>query len=328
MKNRSITIRLIIFLITLLFTGLQPGFCAALITTIELKNDVQVDNDQIFLGEIACIKGGDQKFIHKLEKIVIGKAPLPGKTRIVDRKYIKLRLKQCKINLHHTKFNAPEQIKISRSVVEISKNKIRNLVLQTLKKKIARSNSRAKIKTIFVRHNIVLPKGDSSYQIAYPKNSLLSGREYIDVIFQVGIHFKKKIRVMVEFESLTEVIVTKRQLNRYTIISKKDLYFKTMDSEKIPANAITDYGDVIGKRTKRAIRPETIIRADLIEFPPLVKRGDVVSIIAESNGIRITAIGQVKKKGHRGERLKVLNIDSKKVVYARVLDANTVVVDF
>ena len=324
MKNRSI----IIFLITLLFTGLLPGFCVASITTIELKADVQVDNDQILLGEIAHIKGGNQEFIHKLEKIVIGKAPLPGKTRIVGIKYIKLRLKQCKINLHHTKFNIPEQIKISRSVVEISKDKIRNIVFQDLKKKIAQSNGRGKIKSISVSHNIVLPKGDISYQIAYLKNSLFSGREYIDVIFQVGIRFKKKIRVMVEVERLTEVIVTKRQLNRYTIINKKDLYSKIMDSEKIPANAITDLGDVIGKRTKRAIRPETILRADFIEFPPLVKRGDVVSIIAESNGIRITAIGQVKKKGHRGERLKVLNIDSNKVVYAKVLDANTVVVDF
>jgi flagella basal body P-ring formation protein FlgA len=59
-----------------------------------------------------------------------------------------------------------------------------------------------------------------------------------------------------------------------------------------------------------------------------VKRGDVVVIIAESAGLKITALGQVKKKGRLGDRIPVMNFDSKKVLYARVVDSNTVKVDF
>ena len=65
-----------------------------------------------------------------------------------------------------------------------------------------------------------------------------------------------------------------------------------------------------------------------MEFPPLVKRGDVVMIVAETNGLKITALGQVKKKGARGDRIPVVNFESQKVLYARVMDANTVKVDF
>jgi len=96
----------------------------------------------------------------------------------------------------------------------------------------------------------------------------------------------------------------------------------------LPSNVITDFEEVLGKRTRRAIGAKTILRADLIELPPLVNRGDMVVIIAESEGLRITARGQVKKKGRLGERIPVINFDSKKVLYALVIDSSTVKVEF
>jgi flagella basal body P-ring formation protein FlgA len=59
----------------------------------------------------------------------------------------------------------------------------------------------------------------------------------------------------------------------------------------------------------------------------LLKRGDVVVIIAETAGLKITTLGQAKKKGRLGDRIPVVNFDSRKVLYARVLDSNTVKVE-
>ncbi|MCD6272106.1 MAG: flagellar basal body P-ring formation protein FlgA, partial [Deltaproteobacteria bacterium] len=83
-----------------------------------------------------------------------------------------------------------------------------------------------------------------------------------------------------------------------------------------------------GRRTRRSIDPATVLRTDLVELPPIVKRGDIVTIVAEAGGMRITALGKIKKKGHKGERLKVINLNSKKEIYARVVDSSTVRVTF
>ena len=91
---------------------------------------------------------------------------------------------------------------------------------------------------------------------------------------------------------------------------------------------MTNYEEVLGKRTKRAIKANEVLRTNHIELPPMVRRGDVVSIIAESDGLMITTLGEVRKKGCRGERIRVVNLDSKKGIYGRVLDSNTVKVDF
>jgi flagella basal body P-ring formation protein FlgA len=101
-----------------------------------------------------------------------------------------------------------------------------------------------------------------------------------------------------------------------------------MDLSDLPASVITDPGEVLGKRTRRAIGAKVPLRADFIELPPLVKRGDLVTIIARSNGLKITTLGQVKKKGRLGDRIPVVNLDSKKILHARVIDSNTVKVDF
>ena len=93
-------------------------------------------------------------------------------------------------------------------------------------------------------------------------------------------------------------------------------------------NIINDPEKVVGRRTRRSIDPATVLRTDLVELPPIVKRGDIVTIVAEAGGMRITALGKIKKKGHKGERLKVINLNSKKEIYARVVDSSTVRVTF
>ncbi|UCF95334.1 MAG: flagellar basal body P-ring formation protein FlgA, partial [Desulfobacterales bacterium] len=101
-----------------------------------------------------------------------------------------------------------------------------------------------------------------------------------------------------------------------------------MDLAQLPSDVITDLEAVIGKRTRRAVNPQTVLRSDLVELPPVVNRGDRVLIVAETEGLRITALGEVKHKGRPGERIQVVNLGSQKILHARVLDATTVEVEF
>jgi flagella basal body P-ring formation protein FlgA len=124
------------------------------------------------------------------------------------------------------------------------------------------------------------------------------------------------------------VVVSKKPLRKHKPLDEDDIELRKMDLADLPSNVITDPQAVLGKRTRRAIGSKTILRTDLIELPPIVKRGDIVVIVAESNGIRITALGKAKSKGRLGERIPVENFDSKKVLYARVVDSRTVEIEF
>jgi flagella basal body P-ring formation protein FlgA len=112
------------------------------------------------------------------------------------------------------------------------------------------------------------------------------------------------------------VVVTRKPLGRYKPITEDDIMLQTVELTHLSSNVVTDPEAVLGKRTKRAIGAQTPLRADSIE------------IIVESKGLKITTRGLVKKKGRLGDRIPVVNVDSKKVLYARVIDSNTVRVDF
>ena len=154
------------------------------------------------------------------------------------------------------------------------------------------------------------------------------GKRPIAVDFSVNGRARQKIWTTATIEVLTQVVVTRKPLGRYKSITEDDIQLQTMDLANLPSNVLTDFEAVLGKRTKRAIGAQIPLRTDVIELPPLVKRGDFVMIVAESAGLKITALGQVKKKGRLGERIPVVNVDSKKVLYARVIDSNTVQVEF
>jgi flagella basal body P-ring formation protein FlgA len=277
---------------------------------------------------MATIEGSDVRFNQRLKNIVIGKAPLPGGSHRFDLNDLQKRLKQHHIDLATVIIQAPPQIVVTRSHIEIKKHEIENIVSEFIVQQIPPDNTTMRIKEIRVPGNVILPKGRITYNVTAPRKQKLMGRCPITVDFSVNGSVHKKVWTTAMIEVLGSVVVTRKPLGRHKPITEDDIEMQTLDLSNLPANVLTDREAVIGKRTKRAVGAQTPLRADSIELPPLVKRGDLVVIIAESENLKITTLGQVKKKGRRGERIPVVNLDSKKVLQARVVDANTVKVDF
>jgi flagella basal body P-ring formation protein FlgA len=65
-----------------------------------------------------------------------------------------------------------------------------------------------------------------------------------------------------------------------------------------------------------------------VDLPPVVRKGDVVQVLAESAQLKITTQGVAQENGGVGQKIQVMNVASKKNVLARIIDAQTVKVDF
>ena len=62
--------------------------------------------------------------------------------------------------------------------------------------------------------------------------------------------------------------------------------------------------------------------------PALGSKGEKIMILAEKGGMKITTPGILKEDGYENAMVQVLNIESKKIIYGRLVDANTVKVSF
>ncbi len=314
-------------LLPLFLLGWSTYLSAHEITTIRVAKKAEIDEDNILLGKIATINGKDVSLTKRLGSIVIGKAPLAGQSRRINEDYINIRLKQNRIDLSLIDLQGPKIIEVFRGSIEIPKKSIQRLVLDCIYQKIPWEKKRVKVKNIRVDRDVTLPKGKITFSIIPPRNTNYVGTIPFSVVFNVNGRFSKKVWATATIEVLTEVVITKRPIKRYQLITENDICLKKENLTRLPSSIITNIEEVLGKRTKRKINANEILRPDFIELPPLVKRGDVVSIVAESDFLRITALGEVKGKGRKGDRVRVMNLDSKKNIYAHVLDSNTVKVD-
>ena len=319
---------LCILLATAAILGLNAASSMAEMTTIRVHSQVEVENDEVLFGQIASIEGNDAQLMQQLKEIIIGKAPSAGKTRQYEQRHIRKRLEQHRIDLAAVQLEMPQRVLISRSYVEIDQPKIKKIVTDYIIQNISPDNGMMRIKAVHVPDRVILSKGRIAYKVAAPRSRQLMGNCSLAVDFSVNGHSQKRIWATAQVEVLGPVVVTRKPLGRYKPISEDDIVVQTMDLANLPSNVLSDPEAVIGKRTKRAIGAQTPLRADVIELPPLVKRGDLVMIIVEAQGLKITVRGLVKKKGRLGERIPVVNVDSKKMLYARVIDSNTVKVDF
>jgi flagella basal body P-ring formation protein FlgA len=318
----------VFFLLQVTLVAPPVCFCTGGVATVVVAENTEISGDRVVLGDIASISGSDPGLVRKIQVAYVGAAPLPGKSRNLDERRLKGRIKQAGIDMSQITFHIPRQVIISRSFIEISTTKTEEIVREFIFETIPWDRNRTTIKSVKAGHNAILSKGRVSYKVVYPKNRALLGKIPLSVQYSVNGKLENTVWTIADIEVLMDVVVTKRPLRRSHVISEDDICLKQMDLAGLSSKVVTNMDLVLGKRTKRKIEPQTILSTNLVEQTPVVKRGDIVNIIAESDGLRITALGEVKGRGFSGERVRVENLDSSKRIYARVIDSNTVKVDF
>jgi len=217
--------------------------------------------------------------------------------------------------------------KPDREYVRLSKREVKNIVISFLEENIPWDGNRVRISYRGPREDILLPKGDIKYDISARPSNLL-GKVSLTIRFYVDGRLERRIWAKAYVRVLDKVVITTRPLGMHQIVGKDDIKLISADLTKIPIDAARDPAEVLGKRTKRPIDANVPLRMGLLEPLPLVKRGNIVLIVAESKYLRVTTLGKIEEEGQKGQIVKVVNISSGKEIYAKVIDSRTVKVDF
>ena len=146
-------------------------------------------------------------------------------------------------------------------------------------------------------------------------------------IFQNDVFFKEET-VRVRIEVLREFVVSANNLGRDTLITTNDISLQKKWVRTIPINAISALEDAAGKIMCVSIRPNTEITRNMLKELMPVKKGKMVHIILDSGVMKIVAVGLSEEDGAEGSIVKVRNIASSKIIYARVIGQSKVKVDF
>ena len=179
------------------------------------------------------------------------------------------------------------------------------------------------VKNISISNNIVLPKG-WDYEIAPAPKSTMIGRTAFSLNISTNGKVAQTSWISADIEVLVDVVLTSRAMKDHQLVSENDIYVGKKDLAELPPGYIYDMRDVIGKRLKRFIGANRPLTVDILEEPPLFRRGDKVFIVAETETLKVTAVGMATGDGYRGRPAKVINMQSRKEVFGEVVDGGTV----
>lgn len=184
------------------------------------------------------------------------------------------------------------------------------------------------VKTIAVNSALKLPEGKLDYEIIAPQQWAGWGAVNLAVVVRQNNRVLRNIPVRVDVEAKTDIVVALHQIEYGKVITDTDVVLQKLELSNNSYLAARSLNDVIGKISRTTLRGNQPIRADQLERVPLIKSGQMVTIIAENEVLKISVSGKARSSGAEGDTITVQNLTSLKEIPARVISANTVQVAF
>jgi flagellar basal body P-ring formation protein FlgA len=221
------------------------------------------------------------------------------------------------------------EMSVNASETQIIKiDEIENSAIDHLIKELPWNKESLEINIFYRGSDITLPSGKKELIYKIMGSSQRAGRIPMILEIRINDQFKKRIRLNTKVLVSQKVIKTVRAVRRGEILSKNEIKIETMQTERPLKNAITNIESALGYEATRNISIGKILIPNLIKRPALGNRGDKILIMAQKGGMTITTPGILKEDGYENAMIRVLNMESKKIIYGRLVDSNTVKVRF
>ncbi|SMX32239.1 flagellar basal body P-ring formation chaperone FlgA [Maliponia aquimaris] len=122
--------------------------------------------------------------------------------------------------------------------------------------------------------------------------------------------------------ALSESVVATRTIRPQEIISADAV---RLDPTQVNG-AYATLDAVVGQEARVAIYPGRVVLRGSVGEPALVDRNQAVELIYEVGGLTIRAEGRALARGAVGERIRVMNSDSRTVLFGTVASNGSIMV--
>jgi flagella basal body P-ring formation protein FlgA len=204
----------------------------------------------------------------------------------------------------------------------------REIFMEYICRRLGKEKSDVLVSKFKVVGNRPLPQGELGFQLFQKDKRRLAGYVRLVALCSVNGVVKNQVRVSGWVDIFESVVLTRRNLKKGETIQKDDLYVARKNIAHQSPNLVTDMTRALGLMTKYTIRQDTCLKEWMLERSSILSKGDIVTIVAESDDLKITVPGRVLEKGYLDELIMIQNVMSGKKIYARVLNSSTVMVDF
>jgi flagella basal body P-ring formation protein FlgA len=304
-------------------SGKAEGAAEDFALQVYLPREVAIEDDSISLGQV-CIVRGEESLVAKAGGIGLGRISVPGQEIIIDRPMVLSRLACSGIAVSKVRLTGAEKIKVKRQQQIINGSRFVELASSFLTKNPP-ARSVCQLDPMRTPKDLVVLGAGKEIRLS-PRLANNGTRSHAKV--RVGVFADGK-EIGVRDVTFRLKYDCRRAVSLVDIpagmsISPANVKIeKTVSDYPEPANWNPPYGLV----ARRRIPANTMIRSYMAGSANpvvVVKRKQTVVIRIEMPGLLITAIGKAMQNGRGGEYIKVQNVDSQRIIFAKVNEDGTV----
>lgn len=290
---------------------------------VEGRERAIVTSAQIRLGDIAHVysdRNQDDEAVIALKKIVLAKAPAPGKSSEVAGLSIVDRMREEGVRLTDVIYTFPQSIGVTRAGRKLNDEEIR----AAIESSVSGQNRDTTLKRVFYRGDFLVAPGDVQLSARQLGPARSGAQVPFELIAKQAEGESLRHTVSAEIAEWREVPVANRALGRGSLIGPDDIVMARLNIAALPKDALPDMSRIVGLELKREVGEGTAFKAADLAIPPVIQAGAKVTMRYRTDLFEATATGVALESGIAGQEIKVRNEHSKKVVIGTVIEPGLV----
>lgn len=132
------------------------------------------------------------------------------------------------------------------------------------------------------------------------------------------------VYVPVAVKLFKPIVVTTKALAAKHIITSADVMLKRIDVASLRQGYLTDAKSIIGQQLKYAVPMGSALSQNKVKPEKIVRRGDLITLLAQAGEMEVRMNGTALSDASLGQRIRVKNSSSKRVVEG-IVDAPGIV---
>ena len=290
---------------------------------IHLPRDIKIKGQTLSLGQIAVVRG-DESLAADAGEITLGRFSMPGQEIVVDRAVILSRLASNGIGASKVTLTGAEKITVKQQQKVIKGSEFVETASSFLMKSLP-AGSIFQANPVRIPKDLFVPETSKDIKLVtrlIGRSSKSHARVQVAVFADGKQTGTREVTLRLKYNCRR--VVTLVELTAGESLSPENIKIeKVLSNYPEPANWSAPYGLV----TRRRIAANTVIRPGMIgpvKPQVLLERNKTVLIRFEKPGLLITAVGKTMQQGGAGEYIKVRNMDSQRIILAKVKEDGTV----
>jgi flagella basal body P-ring formation protein FlgA len=302
--------------LALLLANAAPA-AAAPSGRIKTQPQATVIDAVVRLSDLAALDGTASA----LADVEIGPAPEPGGSRRISGQSLLARLRAAGLD-ESVVYSIPATVSVTRAHQVVDGAVLRPLIEAELGERLAPGD---RIDVVEVQRPARIALGHYEVEVGEPAaRGTGGGYRRTDVrIVQEGA-LVATVTARVKIASFGPVVVARQPVARGALLRAEDLRVEELRLDELPTTVVSDLDEAIGKEARVALAAGKPLTLQSLATAAMVKRGDLVRVMIEKNGLRLSVSGEALETAGAGERVRVVNDSSKRELVGRVIDHGTV----